>query len=238
MPTPVVTRTPDRRVPSQRGLQTRRKLMDATIELLATRSYRDIKVMDVAHAVGTSPATFYQYFPDIEGVVLEASRLLSEETSAALDAFEDGSWSSDGLPGATRLVDAVLGSAALDAFEDGSWSSDGLPGATRLVDAVLDGWSDHLPVMRVLTAVAAERDPRFVKAYFAATRPVTRALTAATTQTTTPDDEGKELVHALVVGLTAAAGHENAGSVQGLTKHQRRRGLARLVHAAVTTADA
>ncbi|MEU0350790.1 TetR/AcrR family transcriptional regulator [Streptomyces sp. NPDC006237] len=205
MPTRVVTRTPDRRVPSQRGLQTRQKLMDATIELLATRSYRDIKVMDIAQAVGTSPATFYQYFPDIEGAVLEASRLLVKETNAALDGFKDGSWSSDGLPGATRLVDAVL-----------------------------DGWSGHLPVMRVLTAVAAERDPRFVKAYFAATRPVVRALTAAT-QTTTPNDEGKELVHALVSGLAAAAGHENAGSVQGLTKRQRRRGLARLVHAAVTT---
>ncbi|WP_060880662.1 TetR/AcrR family transcriptional regulator [Streptomyces scabiei] len=204
MPTPVVTRTPDRRVPSQRGLQTRQKLMDATIELLATRSYRDIKVMDIAHAVGTSPATFYQYFPDIEGVILEASRLLAEETNAALDGFKDGSWAADGLPGATRLVDAVL-----------------------------DGWSDHLPVMRVLTAVAAERDPRFVKAYFAATRPVVRALTAATTQTTTPDSEDRELVHALVSGLTATAGHENAGSVQGLTKSQRRRG-----HAAVTTADA
>ncbi|WP_031036142.1 TetR/AcrR family transcriptional regulator [Streptomyces sp. NRRL F-5650] len=205
MPTRVVTRTPDRRVPNQRGLQTRQKLMEATIELLATRSYRDIKVMDIAQAVGTSPATFYQYFPDIEGVVLEASRLLVEETNTALDGFKDGSWSSDGLSGATRLVDAVL-----------------------------DGWSDHLPVMRVLTAVAAERDPRFVKAYFAATRPVVRALTAAA-QTTTPNGEGKELVHALVSGLTAAAGHENAGSVQGLTKRQRRRGLARLVHAAVTT---
>ncbi|MEU0021987.1 TetR/AcrR family transcriptional regulator [Streptomyces sp. NPDC048664] len=204
MPTRVVTRTPDRRVPSQRGLQTRQKLMDATIELLATKSYRDIKVLDIAQAVGTSPATFYQYFPDIEGVVLEASRLLVKETNAALNSFEDGSWSSDGLSGATRLVDAVL-----------------------------DGWSDYLPLMRVLTAVAAERDPRFVKAYFAATRPIVRALTAAT-----PNAEGKELVHALVSSLTGAAGHENAGSLQGLSKRQRRRGLARLVHAAVTTADA
>ncbi|MFJ5850448.1 TetR/AcrR family transcriptional regulator [Streptomyces sp. NPDC092903] len=207
MSTRVVTRTADRRVPNQRGLQTRQKLMDATIELLATRPYRDIKVLDVARTVGTSPATFYQYFPDIEGVVLEASRLLVEETTTALDGFKDGSWSTDGLPGATRLVDAVL-----------------------------DGWSGHLPVMRVLAAVAAERDPRFVKAYVAATRPIVRALTAAA-QTTTPNDEGKELAHALVSGLTGTAAHESAGSVQGLTKHQRRRGLARLVHAAVTTAD-
>ncbi|MEU3296660.1 TetR/AcrR family transcriptional regulator [Streptomyces longwoodensis] len=208
MPTRVVTRTPDRRVPSQRGLQTRQKLMDATIQLLATRPYRDIKVMDIAQAVGTSPATFYQYFPDIEGVVLEASGLVAKETKAALKDFKDGSWSSDGLPGAARIVDAVL-----------------------------DRWSGHLPVVRVLTAVAAEGEPRFVKAYAAATRPVARALTAAT-QTTTPDDASKELVHALVSGLTAAAGYENAGSLQGLTKHQRRQGLARLVHAAVASTTA
>lgn len=206
MPTRVVTRTPDRRVPSQRGLRTRQKLMDATIELLATKSYRNIKVLDVAQAVGTSPATFYQYFPDIEGVVLEASGLLAKETKAALDGFKDGSWSSDGLPGATRLIDAVL-----------------------------DSWSGHLPIVRVLTAVAAEGEPRFGKAYAAATRPVVRALTAAT-QTATPNGEGKELVHALVSGLTAAAGNENAGSVHGLTKHQRRLGLARLIHAALASA--
>ncbi|WP_030390651.1 TetR/AcrR family transcriptional regulator [Streptomyces sp. NRRL S-241] len=210
MPTRVVTRTrtPDRRVPSERGLQTRQKLMGATIELLATRPYRDIKVFDVAREVGTSPATFYQYFPDVEGVVLEASRLLVRETTAALDGFKDGSWSSDGLAGATRLVEAVL-----------------------------DGWSNHLPVMRVLTAVAAEREPRFVKAYFAATGPVRRVLTAAV-QSDRPDDEGKELVHALVTGFAAAAGHENAENVRGLTKHQRRQGLARLIHAAVTTTAA
>ncbi|WP_331729201.1 TetR/AcrR family transcriptional regulator (plasmid) [Streptomyces avidinii] len=206
MPTPVVTRSGDRRTPSQRGLQTRQKLMNATLELLAKRSYRDVKVANIAQAARTSPATFYQYFADVEDVVLEASQLLATQTKAALDAFEDGTWSSDGLPGATRLVDAVL-----------------------------DGWSGHLPVMRVLTAVAAEREPRFVEAYFAATAPVVQALTAATLPTT-PDDVRKELAHSLVSGLTAAAGHETAGSVQGLTKHQRRRGLARVVHAAVTTA--
>ncbi|MEV7839104.1 TetR/AcrR family transcriptional regulator [Streptomyces albidoflavus] len=204
MPTRIVTLTPERRVPNQRGLQTRQKLLDATIELLATRPYRDIKVMDIAHVVGTSPATFYQYFANIEGVVLEASGFLAEESNAALGDFKDGSWSSDGMSGATRLVDAVL-----------------------------DGWSGHLPVMRVLTAVAAERDPRFVKAYAEATRPVIRALTAATTNGT-----GKGLVHALVSCLTAAAGHDSVGKVQGLTKHQRRQGLALLVHAAVSSTAA
>ncbi|MGY4963672.1 TetR family transcriptional regulator [Streptomyces sp. 900105245] len=203
-----MTRTPDRRTPNERGLRTRQKLMDATVELLATRSYRAIKVVDVAREVGTSPATFYQYFPDIEGVVLEASRLLVKETTAALGDFTDGSWSSDGLAGATRLVEAVL-----------------------------DGWSNHLPVMRVLSALAAEREPRFVKAYYAATGPVLKVLTTAT-EPTTPSAESEELVHALVTGFAATAGQENAGNVRGLNKHQRRQGLARLVHAVVTTTTA
>ncbi|MFE0774350.1 TetR family transcriptional regulator [Streptomyces sp. NPDC058861] len=204
MPTRVVIRTPDGRAPGQRGLQTRQKLIDATVELLATTSYREIKTIDIARAAKTSPATFYQYFTDMKDIVLETSQLLVKKTNTALNSFEDGSWSSEGLSGATRLVDAVL-----------------------------DGWSDHLPVMRVLTAVAAERDPRFIEAYLAATEPIVRALTAAT-----PNAEDKELVHALVSGLTSVAGHEDAESVQGLSKCQRRRGLARLVHAAVTTADA
>ncbi|WP_435057650.1 TetR family transcriptional regulator [Streptomyces sp. bgisy060] len=208
MPTRVVTRTPDRRMPSERGLQTRQKLMAATVELLASRSYRDTKVVDVAKEVGTSPATFYQYFPDIAGVVLEASRLLVKETTAALDDFADGAWTSEGLSGANRLVQAVF-----------------------------DSWSNHLPVMRVLNALAAEREPRFVKAYYAATGPVLKVLTTST-QSTTPSAESKELVHALVNGLAAAAGHEHAGNVRGLSKYQRRQGLARLVHAVVTASAA
>jgi AcrR family transcriptional regulator len=204
----VVTRTPDRRVPSQQGLQTRKKLMDATIQLLATKSYRDIKVIEVARTVGTSPATFYQYFPDIQGVVLEASDLLAKETKAALSSFKDGSWFSDGLPGAVRLVDAVL-----------------------------DGWSGHRPIVRVLTAGAAEGEPRFIKMYAAVTRPVVRALTEAS-QSATSKGTLKAQVHALVSALTAAAGHDSDGSVHGLTKHQRRQGLARLIHAATANNDA
>ncbi|MFZ3491867.1 TetR/AcrR family transcriptional regulator [Streptomyces sp. 5.8] len=206
MPTPVRTRSATRRTPSRRGLQTRQNLMNAVTELLAKHSYRDVKVANIAQSAGTSPATFYQYFADVEDAILEASRLLAKETKAALGAFEDGSWSSDGLSGSTRLVDAVL-----------------------------DGWSSHLPVMRVLTAVAAEGEPRFYAAYIATTKPLVRALTAAT-QTITPSRERRELVHSLVCGLTAAAGHETAESVQGLTKRQRRRGLSRVVHAAVTAA--
>jgi hypothetical protein len=54
--------TTNGRVPGQRGRQTRQRLLDATVELLTTTSWRSVKVTDIARRARTSPATFYQYF--------------------------------------------------------------------------------------------------------------------------------------------------------------------------------
>ena len=56
----------DGRPLGKRGAQTRRRLLDATATLLETHGIRDLRVVDIARAVGTSPATFYQYFRDVE----------------------------------------------------------------------------------------------------------------------------------------------------------------------------
>ncbi len=71
----------DGRQLGKRAQQTRRRLLDATQELLETRSIRDVRVVDIARAVGTSPATFYQYFADVESAVL----VLAEEVADELD---------------------------------------------------------------------------------------------------------------------------------------------------------
>jgi len=63
-------RAVDGRVPGRRGLATRQRLLDHTAELLATTSYRDLTVVDIAREAGTSPATFYQYFPDAESALV------------------------------------------------------------------------------------------------------------------------------------------------------------------------
>ena len=65
-------RTVDGRVAGRRGQATRQKLLDCLSEMLSSSPYRDVKVIDVARKAGTSPATFYQYFPDVEGAVLES----------------------------------------------------------------------------------------------------------------------------------------------------------------------
>ena len=63
----------DGRPIGKRGAQTRRKLLDATSSLLETHGSRDLHVVEIARAVGAAPATFYQYFRDVEDAVLALS---------------------------------------------------------------------------------------------------------------------------------------------------------------------
>lgn len=122
----------DDRVLGRRGQATRRKLLDCTRDALAREPYRDVKVTDIARRAGTSPATFYQYFPDVEHAVLA----LSEEVAGETD----------------RLAELV----------GGDWSGPaGVETARRLVHGFLEHWEKHRPVLRVVELAAEEREPRF-----------------------------------------------------------------------------
>src|SRR4051812_50152084 len=63
-------RASDGRTPGRRGRATRQRLLACASDMLRTTSYRDLKVVDIAREAGTSPATFYQYFPDVESAIL------------------------------------------------------------------------------------------------------------------------------------------------------------------------
>jgi AcrR family transcriptional regulator len=70
-----------RRVPGRRGTVTRQRLLETTAELLESEPYRSIKVVDIARRAGTSPATFYQYFPDVEHAVFVLAETAIEEAA-------------------------------------------------------------------------------------------------------------------------------------------------------------
>ncbi len=70
----------DGRTVGRRGAVTRRRLLDATAGLLVTVPVRDLRVVDIAREVGSSPATFYQYFRDVEEAVL----VLAEKCGAVM----------------------------------------------------------------------------------------------------------------------------------------------------------
>src|SRR5213592_948923 len=92
-------RAVDGRVPGRRGLATRQRLLECTIDLLASTPYRDLKVTDITRSAGTSPATFYQYFVDIEEILqaVEEGRELAQLISGRPWRGAAGVTSAEGL---------------------------------------------------------------------------------------------------------------------------------------------
>jgi AcrR family transcriptional regulator len=126
-------RAADGRVPGRRGRATRQRLLECTAEMLRTTSYRSMKVIDIAREAGTSPATFYQYFADVEAAIL----VLAQEMAA------DGE----------RLVRLVA---------EGNWKGRaGYRTALELTDAFFEFWDQHRPVLRVVDLSTDEGDRRF-----------------------------------------------------------------------------
>src|SRR6478609_8386911 len=107
-------RTVDGRVAGRRGQETRQKLLDCLREMLSTSPYRDVKVIDVARMAGTSPATFYQYFPDVEGAVLE---IVDGKSWAGKTGFTTSEELVDGFLAFWRKNDAILRVVTLGAAE-------------------------------------------------------------------------------------------------------------------------
>lgn len=126
-------RTVDGRVAGRRGQATRARLLECLHEMLGTSPYRDVTVIDVARMAGTSPATFYQYFPDIEAAVIEL----------ATDMVRDGA----------ELKELV---------GDRAWTGKaGFNNAETLVDGFLRFWQQHEAILRVVDLAASEGDKRF-----------------------------------------------------------------------------
>ena len=122
----------DGRVIGARAQRTRRKLLDATAELLEVRGAFGLRVVDVTREVGMSPATFYQYFADVEAAIL----VLADEASD----------------------DALFLADLLEA----SWlDPDGETRTLEFVRAFMDYWDRHRAVLRVRDLRAEEGDKRF-----------------------------------------------------------------------------
>ncbi len=142
--------TTDGRVPGHRGRATRQRLLDATVDLLTSTPWRSVKVIDIARAAGTSPATFYQYFENVE----QAIGVLAEQMVAS----------------AGDLADLVAG----DWSEDGSWTT-----ALTVTEGFLAYWEDNRAIFRVVNLATEEGDAALRGVRVRALNAVTVALARA-----------------------------------------------------------
>lgn len=135
------------RVLGKRARGTRQRLLESTEQLLDAHSLRDLRVIDIARNVGASPATFYQYFKDVEEAVLALAEQASQEMPAVAELLE-GSWQGE----------------------------EGLERARAIVLAFIELWDRHHAALRVRNLASDEGDDRFKAVRGRAMSPVLRGL--------------------------------------------------------------
>jgi len=122
----------DGRVLGTRAEGTRTRLLEATAKLLNEQGVLELKIVDITREIGSSPATFYQYFVDVDAALLALADEATQDEGPLLAYLENG-W-------------------------DGA---DGLIHAGEFVDAYTRYWDDHNAVLRVRNLKAEEGDPAF-----------------------------------------------------------------------------
>lgn len=146
-----------------RALQTRQRILETTVELLEEKAMRDLRVIDIARRIGTSPATFYQYFKDVEDVVLHLATEASEQTPQILELIE-GDWR--GRQGHER--------------------------ARCLADLVIQHWERYAPILRVRNNASDEGDERFRRVRLRAMMPIVYAFENAIRRAHEEAEEAEE----------------------------------------------
>ncbi|MGW3492665.1 TetR family transcriptional regulator [Streptomyces sp. NPDC001020] len=204
-------RTVDGRVAGRRGQATRQKLLDCLSEMLSSSPYRDVKVIDVARKAGTSPATFYQYFPDVEGAVLEIAEQMAADGAGLTELLEGRSWA---------------GKAG--------WQT-----AQELVGGFLDFWRRNDAILRVVDLGAAEGDKRFNKLRMKILNSVNTPLADSIAELQSRGRIDKDVNPAAVAGslvtmLASVASHQKGFQSWGVKQAELKPNLALLVHLGVT----
>ena len=192
-----------------RAIRTRSKLLECTQELLTERQARDVSVVEIARRAETSPATFYQYFADIEEATLELASAAAEE------------------------VPAILEPLAAD------WTGpQGLGAARTVVDAFVRHWDQHHAVLLFRNAAAEQGDRRFQKVRIRALHPVLQAL-AKKIESSHAGEQGVAMnpvaaAAALAAILERLAAYHQELEVLGVSREQLVETCARILHQIVT----
>jgi AcrR family transcriptional regulator len=202
--------TTDGRVPGRRGLATRQRLLECTAELLVATPWRSIKVIDIARKAGTSPATFYQYFENVEAAITVLAEELVEGVGV-LAGLVDGEWS-----------------------EGASWDT-----AVAVVEGFMDYWERNRAVLRVVELTTVEGDLRFqglrVRALNAVTVTLARVIANNADRSGLPaGTDPMAAAGTLIAMLAQVSGHRYGFEFWGIRTASLVDSQARLVHWSVT----
>lgn len=69
---------------TSRGMRTRRKILDAALQVFSERTYYDASIVKITEAAGVAQGTFYLYFESKEQIFHEVVRDLNNQARAAM----------------------------------------------------------------------------------------------------------------------------------------------------------
>lgn len=179
--------------------------------MLKSTSYRELKVVDIAREAGTSPATFYQYFPDVEAAILVIAEDMAKEGS--------------------RLSDLVRGA---------SWKGKaGYESSMALVDGFMVFWEAHRSVLRVVDLAIEEGDERFHQIRVKLLNEITEALREVIEESQRagrhPAGEDPMASAGVLVGMLAhVAAHRYGFEFWGIRTDDVQKTMARMIYWTIT----
>ena len=160
----------------RKGAETRERLIKATVDLLGSRSIRDVSVAEIAAAAGTSSSGFYIYFSDVSDAALAAARRI-EQITPEIEALLTRPW----------------------------YHSNSLANAQALIKAYVMFASRHEAILRVRNLAADEGDARFDEARDKAVERIKTLLATriAAARSTLEPNAGASAVLALMERIAA-----------------------------------
>ncbi len=179
--------------------------------MLSTTSYRELKVIDIARGAKTSPATFYQYFPDVDTAILVLAEEMAIETAGLSELVRDAKWKGQG----------------------------GYDTALALADGFIAFWDEHRSVLRVVDLATAEGDRRFSQIRTRLLNELTNALSDAIRRVR-PDLKQAEALDpmatagVLVAMLAQVSSHRYGFEFWGIRTADLRLSMARTIFWSVT----
>jgi AcrR family transcriptional regulator len=156
---------------------------------------------------GTSPATFYQYFQDVEHAVLEIAEEMAKDGQRLKDLVENENWS----------------------------GKNGYAASEALVDGFLAFWKEYEPILRVIDLASAEGDKRSYRIRQKILTAVTGALTEVIEEAqlkgrVTEEVAPNAMAGTLVAALASVAGHQRGFETWNIRIKDVRPALSTLVY--------
>ena len=179
--------------------------------MLRTTSYRELKVIDIARGAETSPATFYQYFADVEAAILALAEEMAVSTAGWTELVREKAWRGKG----------------------------GYDTALALVDGFLDLWEEHRSVLRVVDLATSEGDLRFRRIRTQMLNGLTVALADTIGQLQAQGKRSDDLdpmatAGVLVAMLAHVSSHRYGFEFWGIRTGDLRTSMAHLIYIGVT----